>query len=609
MRLALLSLLASTALADTPKRVVVLYFDNNTNQKDLDVLSKGLADMLVTDLSAVESLQVVEREKLQALIDELKLQRSKYFDPKTAQKLGKVAGAEYAVTGAFAALEPKMRIDIRLVEVATAKLVVADKVIGDKGAFFDLQQELVDRFVHALNVKLRASARARSGVADIDTLLKYSKSIDAADKGDLAGASKALAEVVRSAPDFKLAHERYAELLRRLEAAGAKRSDILSALEREVLEACEKGTRGGLAAVFPPGPKGESEQAFRRRYGERSEALRRHLGYRAAKVNLYFNKLVQRFQGQANTMSMTTVVPLSQRSEVQELMMSFYSAAEQAIAERKELLAREVHMPYGWLLGSAADEEMARYEKLGVRYAPHLSGDSLAQLEADVAYFALLGGTNPAGSFPGYFFVRPALAEMDKSVARSAFAHLDSALQAAKNPRAADQKEGKLADPVKILDAYGEALLRYGRREEAVSRWQQALDDYPTHPQFNEIEKKLKELLCSSQECKDFEAALARCDQALMLKGPLYLQTLARFGGGPALRRVFDAAKRNCPEKDPNHPQSPYNVTQYSFLTQIASAAQGIGECPLFNEVLGFVRQKPEARMLTVAYDQWTGCR
>ena len=66
--LALCLLRATAFAADPPPTVAVLYFDNNSPNREYDVLQKGLADMLVTDLSQVESLQVVEREKLQALV-------------------------------------------------------------------------------------------------------------------------------------------------------------------------------------------------------------------------------------------------------------------------------------------------------------------------------------------------------------------------------------------------------------------------------------------------------------------------------------------------------------------------------------------------------------
>jgi TolB-like protein len=171
-----LALLASLLVTAAPPAggkvtVVVLYFDNNSAQREYDVLQKGLADMMVTDLAAVPSLQLVEREKLQKLVDELKLQKTSYFDPKTAQKMGQGLGAQFAVTGAITAIAPEMRIDIRLIEVATARVVFTEKVTGASTAFFDLQQDLVDRFVAGLNVKLAASQRAKSGAIDLGNLV------------------------------------------------------------------------------------------------------------------------------------------------------------------------------------------------------------------------------------------------------------------------------------------------------------------------------------------------------------------------------------------------------------------------------------------------------
>ena len=47
------------------KTLAVLYFENNSivDKETLDPLSKGLAEMLVTDLAKISGLQVVERER------------------------------------------------------------------------------------------------------------------------------------------------------------------------------------------------------------------------------------------------------------------------------------------------------------------------------------------------------------------------------------------------------------------------------------------------------------------------------------------------------------------------------------------------------------------
>ena len=100
--LALLALLAPAPLPDAPaappKRLAVLYFDNHTGDPNYDALGRGIAAMMITDISGVDGVQVVERERLQDLVKEIDAQRSRYFDSSTAVKVGRMAGAEFVVT-------------------------------------------------------------------------------------------------------------------------------------------------------------------------------------------------------------------------------------------------------------------------------------------------------------------------------------------------------------------------------------------------------------------------------------------------------------------------------------------------------------------------------
>ena len=136
-----LSLLAALLVAPQPvshgpeaaaarKTVAVLRFDNNSGNADYDPLGKGIAAMMITDLSSVEAVQVGERERMQDLVGEMQMQQSKLFDPKTAVQLGKLVGAEYVVTGALMALDPKLRIDTRVIRVSTGEIVKTAKRTG-----------------------------------------------------------------------------------------------------------------------------------------------------------------------------------------------------------------------------------------------------------------------------------------------------------------------------------------------------------------------------------------------------------------------------------------------------------------------------------------------
>ena len=74
--------------------VVILYFHNLTGRKELNSLEKGMTLMLLTDLSQVPGLQLVERIRMQALVEELKLGSSGLVERKSAPRVGKLVGVE-----------------------------------------------------------------------------------------------------------------------------------------------------------------------------------------------------------------------------------------------------------------------------------------------------------------------------------------------------------------------------------------------------------------------------------------------------------------------------------------------------------------------------------
>src|SRR5437016_10498087 len=98
LALASLALAAPAIVQAQGKPVIaVLYFDNNSIGKDhadYDGVGKGIADMLITDMSQNQSVRVVERDRIQALVTEQNLTKSGAIDPTTAVRLGKIIGAQ-----------------------------------------------------------------------------------------------------------------------------------------------------------------------------------------------------------------------------------------------------------------------------------------------------------------------------------------------------------------------------------------------------------------------------------------------------------------------------------------------------------------------------------
>ncbi|MEQ8275765.1 MAG: CsgG/HfaB family protein [Deltaproteobacteria bacterium] len=178
-----------------PTSLAITYFTNNTGDAAFDPLGRGLADMLITDLSHVDTIQVVERQRLNDVLDELKLGETKFIDPKTASKMGEGLGAKYIVTGAFISIDPALRIDGRVVEVATSKVVFSTKVEGKKQELFLLEKELASALLDGIGVKASRRAAAKMGrvaTESFDAFSSWSSGLAALDRGDIEAAKKAL---------------------------------------------------------------------------------------------------------------------------------------------------------------------------------------------------------------------------------------------------------------------------------------------------------------------------------------------------------------------------------------------------------------------------------
>jgi TolB-like protein len=73
----------------------------NKGDADFRALAKGLAAMIIADLSKVPGLKVLEREKVQLLVNEAKLGDSGLADTASAVRSGRLMRAEKVVVGNF----------------------------------------------------------------------------------------------------------------------------------------------------------------------------------------------------------------------------------------------------------------------------------------------------------------------------------------------------------------------------------------------------------------------------------------------------------------------------------------------------------------------------
>lgn len=207
---------AKPTAAATPPTVGVLYFEIHAPKDDgLDVLAKGLAQMLIADLADAPGLRLVERDRLEAVLGEQKLQQSKSVDRKTAVRVGKLLGARYLVLGSVVKLGAMVRMNARIVAVETGEIVTAVSQNGADDDFFGIEGGLVEKLREKLVERLPPAPkqaarpkrkRKRPKKLSTQAARQYAEALDAKDRGKTDEAKAKMQKVVERAPDFELAY-------------------------------------------------------------------------------------------------------------------------------------------------------------------------------------------------------------------------------------------------------------------------------------------------------------------------------------------------------------------------------------------------------------------
>lgn len=201
------------AAAEAPPTVAVLYFEYTGKTADLEVLRKGLAQMLISDLSGADTIRVVERERLEDILTELKLQGSGKVDPKSAVKMGKLLGAKYLVLGGYFDMMGALRVDARIIEVETGRVVKSFGANAKPGDFLPVEQSIAASLGQWFSSNVTAKvdpATAKKppkppAALKTKTAVKYAEALAMLDAGDRDKAKAALTGVVKEQPDFALA--------------------------------------------------------------------------------------------------------------------------------------------------------------------------------------------------------------------------------------------------------------------------------------------------------------------------------------------------------------------------------------------------------------------
>lgn len=204
---------AEAVESSTVNTLTIMNFTNRGTEWNW--LCKGLADALITDLSNCRELQVIERERMQKLFEEMTLSTTGLINEATALQFGRVAKVDKALFGSFLREGDNLSIEAHIIEVATGELVRVEWVKGKAEDLFKLEKELAFKIIDNLHIKLTEAERESIRYIPTDSIPAfehYCRHLDFFDNGQWFDALLECRLAVRQDANYIKAHAKVAEL-------------------------------------------------------------------------------------------------------------------------------------------------------------------------------------------------------------------------------------------------------------------------------------------------------------------------------------------------------------------------------------------------------------
>ena len=203
--------------------LAVMDFTNTSvdEKERFDPMQQGFASMMINYLEGATDLKVVERERIQWLLDELELQRQPgIVDQESAVRTGKLLGATAVLFGAFTVHGKQMWLSARLVKVETGEILLAEQIFGNRDDFFELVEDLSDQVTGAIGTELASAPDAGSESRSLDAVLSYSQGLGLIEQEKYQEAYDKFIEALDYDPSYARARRKAESLRPQLAAAG-----------------------------------------------------------------------------------------------------------------------------------------------------------------------------------------------------------------------------------------------------------------------------------------------------------------------------------------------------------------------------------------------------
>jgi TolB-like protein len=197
------------AMPPESNTVAVMPFSYAGSDSTIQPLGRGLAQLLVTDLAKSRQIRVLERERMQAIINELNLSDSARAQPSTALRSGRLLRAAKVVQGSLAD-RPGNQLQVNAAVVDVSSTVIRATAQGRDllERLFDIEKQVALSLFTNLGIQLSPAERQavdQRPTENLQAFLSFSRGLEAQDRGDFGAAQAAFDQAAALDPSFRAA--------------------------------------------------------------------------------------------------------------------------------------------------------------------------------------------------------------------------------------------------------------------------------------------------------------------------------------------------------------------------------------------------------------------
>jgi tetratricopeptide (TPR) repeat protein/TolB-like protein len=198
------------------RSVAVFGFKNLAVKPEVAWLSPAISEMLTTEMAAGGTLRIVPGDAVERAKNDLSLPDTDTLSSEILARVGKNLGADLVILGSYVALSAgKLRLDLRLQDVMSGEILLADAETGDETNLFDL----VSRAGAKLRAKCGIGSVSTDEIAEVraslpsnsEAIRLYAEGLSKLRSFDALSARDLLQKAVVADPNYAMAHSALAE--------------------------------------------------------------------------------------------------------------------------------------------------------------------------------------------------------------------------------------------------------------------------------------------------------------------------------------------------------------------------------------------------------------